>query len=383
MDFSYSEAQEQIRTTVRDFAEKEIRPGAAERDRTAKFDFNLIRKLGKLGMCSILYPEEFGGANGDSLSFSLVMEEVARVDYGLAFELPGVLQPLIMLRLSNEEQKNRWGNWFRAAAKGEIEGALGVTEPGTGSNIRAIETTAVVDKAKNEWVINGTKCFITGIGSDECPFIMVLGVTDKGKGTTNLVVVPKGTKGLKIGPRYDLLGIRSVWNGEVVLDDCRVPLDNQIAERDNGRQGVIDFFKIMAPIRAGGEIGLQQGCFDEASRYAKERVAFNKKIGQFQHVQAMLVEMDTNLEISRLLRNKVAMLVDAGTSTVRDRSRLKYFTCEAAITASKHAVQVFGGIGLTENVPVARYYRDARMSNIPGGTTEVHKVNIARQLGFK
>ncbi|MBE0481526.1 MAG: acyl-CoA dehydrogenase family protein [Dehalococcoidia bacterium] len=380
MAFEYSDRHEAIRKMVRDFAEKEVRPGAGERDRASTFDNHLLKRMGDLGIMGMRVPEEYGGANADCLSLNLACEEIGRIDSALAWTVAGAELPGTLARHINNEQKERWRGYIEGMVKGEILGSLGITEPGAGSHVPGIQTTAVLEG--DHWVINGTKQFITAVGLDVCKFTLCLCLTNRRPKEFTLILVPKGTPGFTIGTKNDLIGFRGTWNGEIHFDDCRVPVVNTISERGRGFQITQDLFHTVGLTMCSQAIGLQQGCYEEAAKYAKERKAFGQRICEFQYVQGMLVEMDLNLTLSRLLRNHVVGLVDQGKTVRKERAMLKWFTTESALLASRYAVSVFGGIGVCAEYPVSRLYRDARVANIAGGTTELEKTIVARWSGF-
>lgn len=380
MDFEYSEKHEAIRKMVREFAEKEVRPGASERDRAGEFDSHLLKRMGELGIMGIRVPEEYGGSNSDYMSLNLATEEIGRVDSSLAWTTAGAEMPRALMESFNQEQKDKWRGYIEGMAKGEVLGSMGITEPGAGSDVPGIQTTASLQK--DEWVINGTKQFITAAGLDVCKFIVALCVTGQSPKEFTLILVPKGTPGFIIGRRNNNIGFRSQWNGEVSFQDCRVPVSNTIGGQGRGRQVVTSLFHTVGLTMCSQCIGLQQACYEESARYAKERKAFKKRICEYQYVQGMLVEMELNLELGRLLRNKVVTMADHGKHVYKERAMLKWFTSEGAMLASKHAISIFGGIGVTDEVPVSRFYRDARVANIAGGTTELEKTIVARYAGF-
>jgi len=381
MDFKYTEEQEAVRKMVREFATNELAPGAEERDRTGQFDYKLYERLGDLGIPGMRFPEEFGGSNTSFLTWCLALEEIGRVDMSLSWTLFAGIGPAHRLvELGTEEQIERWKDELVIPTiKGEAFGTGAVTEPGAGSDTRGIKTTAVLDG--DEWVINGTKALISNAGLDICRVASVVCLTEPAKMEFSTIYVPTGTPGYTVSTPYRKMGLRSSWTGELYFDNCRVPAANIVWERGKGRQKAVETLAISRIQLSSTAIGLAQACYDEALRYSRERIAFRRPIAQFQHVQALLVDMALNLELSRLLRDKACLVVDEGGWVMKYTSMVKYFVCESAVKTAKDAVQVFGGIGFMDEVPVSRYYRDIRAATLADGTTEIQKWIIARELG--
>ena len=381
MDYNYTEEQEAVRKMVREFALNELAPGAEERDRTGQFDYGLYRRLGDIGVTGMRFPEEFGGSDTDFLTYNLALEEIGRVDMSISWTLfVGIGAAYRVISGGHPEAIERWkDNLIIHTVKGEVIGAGAITEPGAGSDTRGIQTTAVLDG--DEWVINGTKALITNAGLDNCCVTSVVCLTDREKLEFSTIFVPTGTPGYRIPAPYRKMGLRSSWTGELYFDDCRVPAANLVWERGTGRRKTVESLAQGRIQLSSTAIGLAQACLDEALRYSKERIAFRRPISQFQHVQALLVDMALNIELSRLLRNKVCLMVDEDAWIMKESSMLKYFACESANKTAKDAVQVFGGIGFMDEVPVSRYYRDVRAATLADGATEIQKWIIARELG--
>jgi len=382
MDLNYTEQQEMLRTMVRDFAQNEIAPDAEERDRTGQFDYDLYRRLGGLGAIGMCYPEEFGGINAEFLSYCLAVEEVARADLSMSWTmLVASFAAELLIEGSTTEQLGKWrGKYILPVARGEAVGAGGITEPGAGSDTAAIQTTAVLDG--DEWVINGSKAFITNAGLDNCPFTVAVCLTDRENRQFDLILVPTGTPGFIVQPAYRKMGLRSKDTRELAFEDCRVPADHVVGGA--GGEGRLRIVQGLAKGRialCSSAIGLHQACMDESLRYAKERVAFKRPISKFQHIQAMLVDMALELELSRFIRDKTATLIDQCQPHMKEASMAKYFCCESAKKAADRAVQIHGAIGYMDECPVSRYYRDIRAATIADGTTEIQKWIIARELG--
>lgn len=380
--YAYTEEQEAIRKMVRDFAEKELAPGANERDRTGKHDYKLYRRMGELGLLGLRCPEEYGGGGAGVLTDCLVQEELGRVDMSLALSRVGGSRiARTILEEGTPEQIELWKDkWVIPVMKGEVVGSGSQTEPGGGSDQRAFKTTAVLDG--DEWVINGAKAFADNVNSDIFAVISVMCITDKEKGLADYILVPAGTPGISIRS-VKFMGLRSFNIGEISFDNCRVPAINLIGSRGTSRER---FAIDIGGDRIGGAsmaLGIHGASFEKSLSYAQGRIAFGRPIAEFQYIQAMLVEMAINLELSRLLRDKVARFVDQGIPQVKESSMAKIFCCESAIKAADCAIQIHGAFGLTDDSSVSRYYRDVRATTIAEGTTEIQKYIIAREFGIR
>ena len=383
MEPQYTEHQESIRKLVREFCLKEVAPGAAERDRTGEFDFRLYRKLGELGLTGILAPEDWGGSNAGDLAYYLVIEELSRVDASLGITYNVAAASASMPKQITEEQKEAWGDRFiRPIIRGEAVSAGAITEPDAGSDTRAIKTTAVRDS--DEWVINGAKTFITNAGFPECMYVMVVCLVNRETMEFSSILVPTGTPGYTIMPKLRKMGIRSSDTRELHFDNCRVPAMNVMGEEGAGRHWIVNVAFAKGRIGVGScALGMHQACFDESLEYAQKRRAFGKQIYSFQYVQGMIVDMYVDLQISRMLRDNAAHLVEQGQAPLMEAAMVKYFGCDAAIRAADSAVQIHGGMGYMDECPVSRYYRDVRWVNIGDGTREVQKMILARGLAYR
>jgi len=377
----YSEAQQAIQRMVRDFARREIAPGAAERDATGQFDYDLYYRLGELGITGMAFPEDYGGSPAGFLSLCLAAEEIARVDMSLSWTLMvGIMGASMIVTLGTEEQKALWRDkWVVPVVKGEAVTSGAITEPDAGSDTAAIKTRAVLDGG--EWVINGSKAFVTNAGLNNNIFVTVLCLTDAEKRRFDTIIVPTGTPGYRIMPAYKKMGLRSCDTRELAFDNCRVPAINVLGPRGGGRGRILRGFFAARIALASTALGLARECLELALDYAKQRYAFGRPIAEFQHVQAMLVDMALNVELSRLIRDKAARLLESGQPHAKEAAMAKYFCCESAKQAADCAVQVFGAIGFMDECPVSRYYRDVRAATIADGTTQIQKHIIARELG--
>jgi len=382
----YTEAQKAIRELVRDFAQNEVAPGAEERDRTAEFSCETYKKLGDLGITGMRFPQEYGGTSTDYLSWCLVVQELGKVDASLSTTMAVAcsIGGRYVLNLATKEQKEKWANEYLVPiVNGEATAAGGITEPDAGNDTSGIKTTAVLEG--QDIVINGNKAFITNAGLDNCRFVNVVARAGKGLEGVDFVniLVPTGTPGYEIMPKYKKMGLRSSATNELVFNDCRVPADHILGGKD------IDARKyFVGPVMMEGRIaissvtlGIAQACFEQSLDYAKQRKAFKKTISKFQYVQGMLVEMALDIELARLLRDEAAAMQEQGELDLRMSSMVKYFLPESAKRCADYAVQIHGGIGFMDECPVSRYYRDIRGFTIFDGTNEIHKWIIARELG--
>ncbi|HVF12883.1 MAG TPA: acyl-CoA dehydrogenase family protein [Actinomycetota bacterium] len=381
MDFDLPEETEQLRRTVREFAEEVVRPQAEHFDEKEEFPLEIIRQMGKMGLFGLPFPEEYGGMGGDFLTLCVAIEELARIDSSVAITLEaGVgLGAMPFFLFGNEEQKQQW---LIPMAQGEILGGFGLTEPGGGSDAGATRTTAVQDG--DEWVINGSKAFITNVGTALSKVVTVTAVTGETDGTKEItaIYVPNGTKGFEVGKLYRKMGWHASDTRELSFNDCRVPVTNQVGERGDGFR---NFLKILddGRIAIGAlAVGLAQGCLDESIKYAKERHAFGRPIGGFQAIQFKLADMAMKTELARNQVYKAAWLKQQGRPYKAAASMAKLYSSEIAVDVAREAVQIHGGYGFIEEFPVARHFRDSKILEIGEGTSEVQRILIARDLGF-
>lgn len=378
----YSDEQEAIRRTVREFARREIAPGAAERDASSEFDYALYRALGDLGVPGLLLPEEYGGGAADPLTFALALEEIARVDLSLAWTV--AVAPVgaqLIIALGTEEQKAMWRErWVLPVIRGEATTAAAITEPDAGSDTAAIQTRAVRDG--DEWVINGSKAFITNAGLENNAFVTVLCRTEGEGRSFDTIIVPKDAPGYRIMPPYKKMGLRSCDTRELAFEDCRVPAVNRIGSSGGGRGRTLRGFFTARIMLASTALGLADECFDISLAYARGRTTFGRPLVDRQYIQGMLTEMALNNELSRLIRDKAARLQAQGQPHGKEAAMAKWFCCESAKRTADYAVQVFGGTGFMDECPASRYYRDIRAATIADGTTEIQRYIIAREMGF-
>lgn len=377
MDFSLSDHQLLIRDTVRDFMNTEVRPHVKEWERTDHFPLDAIGRLGALGCCGMLMPEEWGGPGLDTMSYVLMLEEVAKVHTAMSTAL-GVTNSAVQLPLlahGTQAQKERY---LRRLASGEIIGSFCLTEPAAGSDAAGIQSTAV--RSGEQYKLNGTKTWVTN-GSAAGVYI-IFAKTDPsagGKGITAFLVEP-GTPGLKVGRHEDKMGQRSSPSVELLLNDCMVPVENRLGEEGAGLRialSALDGGRIGIAAQA---IGLAQGALEESVKYAKARKAFNKSIGEFQAIQWMLADMHTEIEAARALLYQAAFLKDSAGRVGSAASRAKLYASEMANRVVYKAVQIHGSLGYSRESEVERLYRDARVISIYEGTSEIQRTIIARDL---
>jgi alkylation response protein AidB-like acyl-CoA dehydrogenase len=377
LDFDLSEEQQLLRTTVRDFAEKELGPHSREWDEKQQFPREVFTKLGELGLMGVCWPTEYGGAGLSTLGWALVMEELARVDAGVALSLAAhhSLASAHIFLAGSEEQKKRL---LAPLAAGEKVGCWGLTEPGSGSDAGGMRTTAVRDG--DAWVLNGSKSFITNGAVADTAVLMA--VTDREKGSRGIsaFILDAGTPGFRPGKKEDKLGVRSSDTSELVLEDCRLPADRLLGEEG---MGFIDTLKILDRGRVGiaaFSVGIAQASLEASLRYAGQRKQFGHPLADFQGIQFKISEMATQVDASRLLTWRAAALADAGRKLTVEASMAKLFAGEAAVQIALEAIQIHGGYGYLKDYPVERYLRDAKLGTIGEGTSEVQRMVIAREL---
>ena len=376
---AYSEEQQLIIRTVRDFARREVAPGAEDRDRTSAFDYDLYRRLGDLGVPGMLYPDSIGGTDAGALSFCLALEEISRVDLSLGWVLwVGAGGGRALLRGSPEQREAWMERFILPMLRGEMVSAGGITEPDAGSDTAGIQTRAVRDG--DSWILNGSKLFISNAGLATCGYVSVLARVEDGFG---LFLVPTGTPGYTMGPPLRKMGLHSADTRQLFFGDCRIPSWHRTdgtggAARD---QVVGAGFALTRVYVAAQAVGLAAECLDVSLEHVRTRRAFRRTLGQFQHVQAMIVDMHVGIEAGRALRDRAARLADAGERYVREAAVAKMYCTEMAKKAADDAVQLFGGLGFMDETPVSRYYRDIRASTIAEGTTQIQQHIIARELG--
>ena len=376
MHFDLTDEQQDIRRLVRDFADAEVRPVAEELDREKRFPYEIVAKLGGLGLMGIPYPEEYGGGGADNLSYAIAIEELGRVDSSVAITVAAhtSLGTWPLYAFGSDEQK---AEWMPRLCSGERLGAFGLTEPEAGSDAGNVRTRAELDG--EDWVINGAKQFITNSGTDISGFVTITART--GPDEVSNLLVPNGTPGYEVGEPYRKMGWNASDTRPLSFEDCRVPEENLVGQRG---QGFKQFLQTLDGGRIGVSalgVGLAQGALDEALAYAKERVAFGKPISKYQAIQMKLADLSTEIEAARLLTYKAAIEKDLGRNFSLTAAQAKLKTGRLAVRATEEAVQIHGGYGYIEEYPVCRFYRDAKILTIGEGTDEVQQMVIARALG--
>jgi alkylation response protein AidB-like acyl-CoA dehydrogenase len=377
MDFSYSETQEMIAKSARDFSEQFIRPQMMAWDEAQVFPIDLFRKIGEMGFMGIMVPEKYGGSELGYHEYVTVIEEIAKVcgAIGLSVAAHNSLCTGHILQFGTEEQKRKW---LPKLASGQWIGAWGLTEHNTGSDAGGMSTTAVKDG--DYYVLNGAKNFIThAISGDIAVVIVRTGEKGDSHGMTAFAI-EKGTEGFTSGKKEDKLGMRASETAELVFSDCRVHKDNIIGEIG---EGFIQSMKILdgGRISIGAlSLGIAKGAYEAALKYSKERVQFGKPIASFQGISFKLADMATEIEASELLIHKAASLKNANKPMTKIGAMAKMYASECAVRTTNEAVQIHGGYGFTKDYPVEKFFRDAKLCTIGEGTTEIHKVVISRNV---
>jgi alkylation response protein AidB-like acyl-CoA dehydrogenase len=377
LDLSLSEEQRLLKKTVREFAEAEIGPHAREWDEKQEFPREVFTKLGELGLMGVVWPAEYGGSGMSTLDYAIVMEELSRVDAGVALSVAAhnSLSSGHIFLAGSEEQKKKY---LAPLARGEKVGCWGLTENSAGSDAGGTKTTAVRDGG--HWVLNGSKTFITnGRVADTA---VVMAVTDRAKGNKGIsaFILERGMKGFRSGKKEDKLGVRSSDTSELVFEDCRVPAENLLGKEGFG---FVDTLKILDRGRIGiaaFSIGIAQASLEASMTYAQGRRQFGHPIADFQAIQFKIADMATKVSAARLLAWHAASLRDAGKEHKLESSMAKLFASEAAVEIALDAVQIHGGYGYLKDYPVERYLRDSKLGTIGEGTSEVQRLVIAREL---
>ena len=377
MDFNLSKTEELFLQMIREFAEKEVKPLAAEIDEQERFPIETVEKMGKIGLMGIPIPKQYGGAGGTNMMYGMAVEELSRVcgTTGVVLSAHTSLCAAPILENGTEEQKMKY---LPKLASGEWVGAFGLTEPNAGTDAAGQQTTAVLDG--EEWVLNGSKIFITNGGYAHV--YIIIAMTDKSLGTKGIsaFIVEKGTPGFSIGKKEMKMGIRGSATAELIFNNCRIPKGNLLGKIGGG-------FPIAMKTLDGGRIGIAaqalgiaQAALDETVKYTKERKQFGKAIGQFQNTQFQMADLKTKVEAARLLVRSAAFKKDSGVPYSPDAAMAKLFAAETAMEVTTKAVQFHGGYGYTREYPVERMMRDAKITEIYEGTSEVQRMVIAANL---
>jgi alkylation response protein AidB-like acyl-CoA dehydrogenase len=377
MDFRLTDEQIQIQQTVRDFAESEIKPHVMEWDEAQTFPADVVRKLGELGMLGAIFPEQYGGAGLSYIDYVNIIEELGVVDSGVGLTVAAhnSLCTGHIYLAGNEEQKKKW---LPKLTSGQWLGAWGLTEPGSGSDASGMRTSAVKDG--NDWILNGTKNFITN--ASHADISVVLAVTDRNdqKHGITAFAIEMDRKGIHPGKKENKLGMRASDTAELVMEDCRVPAFNALGKVGDG---FVDALRVLdgGRISIGAlAVGIARGAYQAARDYAKQRRAFGHPIADFQAIQFMLADMATEIDAARMLCYRAATLKDAGERVTQASAMAKLYASEVAVRCTEKGVQIFGGYGFIKDFPAEKYYRDVKLCTIGEGTSEIQRMVIARGL---
>ncbi len=377
MDFELTEEQQQIRMSVREFAEAEIAPHVMEWDETQHFPVELQPKLAELGLTGVIFPEEYGGAGMGYIEYATIIEELSRVDgsVGISVAAHNSLCSNHIYAFGSEQQRKKY---LVPLARGEHLGAWGLTEPDAGSDASGTKTTAV--RHDGGWLVNGSKNFIThAIHADTCVAMAVTDRSRRGKGISAFIF-EKGMKGFSPSKKENKLGLRASETASVVFEDCFVSDDNLLGEEGEGfvnAMQVLDGGRISIAALA---VGIAQGAYESAVRYSKERQQFGKPISEFQAIQFKLADMATQIDAARLLMYRAACLKDGGKTVTKESSMAKLFASEMSVAVCEEAIQIHGGYGYTKDYPPEKYWRDSKLCTIGEGTSEIQRIIIAREI---
>ncbi|MBA0049672.1 acyl-CoA dehydrogenase [Streptomyces sp. AJS327] len=382
LDHRLSAEHEELRRTVEQFANDVVAPKIGAYYERHEFPYDIVRQMGEMGLFGLPFPEEYGGMGGDYLALCLALEELARVDSSVAITLEaGVsLGAMPIFRFGTEEQKRAW---LPKLCSGELLGAFGLTEPECGSDAGGTRTTAVLDEERGEWVINGSKCFITNSGTDITGLVTVTAVTGRkedGSPRISTVIVPSGTPGFTVAEPYSKVGWNASDTRELSFSDVRVPAANLLGEE--GR-GYAQFLRILDEGRiaiSALATGLAQGCVDQSVEYARTRTAFGRPIGTNQAIQFKLADMEMRAHTARVSWRDAASRLQAGERFKKEAALAKLYSSEIAVTNAREATQIHGGYGFMNEYPVARMWRDSKILEIGEGTSEVQRMLVAREL---
>ncbi len=377
VDFQLNDEQQQLKKSVREFAEREILAHVMEWDEASHFPLEIVKEMGRLGLMGVIFPQEYGGAGLGYIEYATAIEELSRVDgsVGIIMAAHTSLAANHIFIAGNEEQRRRY---IPKLAAGEFIGAWGLTEPGSGSDAGSARMTAV--RRGNCWVLNGTKTFCTN--GHYADVVVVIAVTDRSAHTHGLsaFIVEKGTKGFSPGKKENKLGLRASDTAELVFEDCMIPAENLLGAEGNGfvdAMRVLDGGRISISALA---LGMAQGAYEAALKYSKQRRQFGKAIGEFQAIQWKLADMATEINAARLLTWRAAAMKDAGLKTTLESSMAKLYAGEVAVRCANECVQIHGGYGFIKDYPAEKFYRDVKLCTIGEGTSEIQRMVIARQL---
>ena len=381
MNFDLTPEEEEFREVVRGFTQEVVAPQAAESDREERFPLDVVKRMGALGLFGLPFPETYGGSDADAITVCLAIEELGRVDQSVGITLSAAvgLAGTMIHRFGTSEHKERW---LAPLCRGEALGSFALTEPDAGSDAAAARTTARPDKG--EWVIDGAKALITNSGTPLTTFHVVAAATESDGGPKGLstILVPADAKGVVVERSYRKLGWRASDTHGLTFEGCRVPEENLLGARGRGFPQCLEILTGARISIAALAVGLAQACLDASVAYARDREAFGRPIGANQGVQFKIADMHAKLETARLATYRAAWLKDQGRPFIAEASLAKLVASEAAVDNAREAVQIHGGAGFIEESPVARFYRDAKVLEIGEGTSEMHRLILARDLGL-
>ncbi len=377
MDFLFTQEQEILKDSIRNFAEKEIQPFVKESDEKGKWPEELTKKLGEMGLLGIIIPPEYSGAGYSNVDYVIILEEISKVDpsVGLVVAAHNSLCSNHLNLFGNKEQKKKY---LTRLASGQTLGAWGLTEAEAGSDAAALKTKA--RKEGDHWVLNGTKLFITNGSLAEILVVMAATNPEKGREGISAFIVEKGMKGFKPGKKEDKLGVRSSDTSELIFEDVKVPAENIIGKEGEGYKQAMTVLDGGRVSIAGFSLGIAAGALESGLKYAKERSQFNQPIANFQAIQWMLADGFTELEAARLLTYRAAFIEDQGKKIPKESAMAKLFSSELAVKASSITVQIFGGYGFTKDYPAEKFYRDSKLATIGEGTSEIQRWIIAQKV---
>ncbi len=377
MNFETSEITQQVAATAREFAQQHIKPYVMDWDETQEFPVHVFKEMGKLGMMGVLVPEEYGGAGLTYFEYKAIIEEVSKIcgSIGLSLAAHNSLCTNHILSFGNEEQKRKY---LPKLASGEWIGAWGLTEPNTGSDAGNMKCTAIKDG--NNWVLNGTKSWITHGKSGDVAVVIARTGEPRTKNNCTAFVVEKGTSGFSAGKKENKLGMRASETAEMIFENCIISDDTQLGEVGDG-------FKQSLKTLDGGRIsiaslslGIAKGAYEAALQYSKERHQFDQPISNFQAISFKLADMATEIAAAEMLTLQACDMKNNGKKVTRESAMAKYYASEVAVKTANDAVQIFGGYGYTKDFPVEKFYRDAKLCTIGEGTSEIQKLVIAREV---
>lgn len=377
MEFSFTQDQEMLRRTVREFAEGEIAPKVMEYDEAQKFPIEILKKAGSLGLLGVIFPEEFGGAGLGYAEYVIAVEELSRVDgsIGIAVAAHNSLCTNHLFQFGSEAQRREY---VPRLASGEWIGAWSLTEPTAGSDAAGTKSTA--RKEASGWVLNGSKTFTTHGSVGDLTIVFAVSDPERKKHGISAYAVEKGTPGFRPGKKENKMGLRASDTAEVIMEDCRVPDSALVGERGHG---FVDAMVILDGGRisiAALALGMARGAFEAAARYTKERYQFGRPISEFQAIQFMLSEMATRIEAAALLVHRAAWMKDRGMRCTKESAMAKLYASESGVYVADRALQVFGGYGYVKDFPAEKFYRDIKLCTIGEGTSEIQRLVIAREL---